>query len=105
MSNASHTDTPEFDSGIENDDNHANTDSVFLRRIEALVNERPIEFTIRLFAGLIGLLLVVVTVQHVTRPPLADNLVRLLQSSAGQWLAVGVLAVLLLVGALRGNVV
>lgn len=63
-----------------------------------------IEWWLRATAGVIGSLLIVLTVQHVTQPPLAADTIELFQSATGQWLAVAVLAVVLLFTAVRGHV-
>lgn len=96
MSNASHADQP--DGGEHHLEEGGQASSY-----RHTVNEHPLEFVIRATAGIIGLLLIVLTLQHVTQPPLAAKTIDLLQSATGQWLAVAVLAILLLIVAARGQ--
>lgn len=104
MSNASHAEKSESRTETRvSDRDGPSTLGRAATRYRTAASDNPIEFGIRIVAGVIGLLLFVLTVQHVTQPPLAAKTVELLQSATGQWLAVALLAVLLLLGAIRGG--
>lgn len=97
MSNATHREQPDGEG-----ESHSGWVRTRVDRLRRAAAEQPMEFSVRLASGVIGLVLIVMTVHHITQPPLAADAVELIGSAAGQWLAVALFAVLLLVSAVSG---
>lgn len=73
------------------------------RSVLARVRARPLEMVVRVLAAAIGTALIVVTVPQITRPKVAVQVAATLGSPTGRLLAVTGLAILLLIGAVRGG--
>lgn len=81
----------------------SSTETSLKGRFQQAAAERPLEVTLRTITGLIGLSLIVLTLQHISRPTLATEMFAVLSSVPGQWLFVVVLGICFLLGAIYGG--